>query len=85
MLITFAELFQGREEWKLCAKWCDRAIPFVEGLMTSPVPDAGQQNSAMAEPSMLAGLLTLRGVSVSSRQASHDSQRILWRGGLHLA
>lgn len=41
--------------------------------MTSPAPDTGQQNSAIAEPSMLAGLLTLRGVWISSRQASHDS------------
>lgn len=24
--MTFAEFFQGREEWKQCTVWCDRAM-----------------------------------------------------------
>ena len=63
VVITFAEFFQARKEWKACAKWCNRAIRLAEGLMSSPPSAAAEsEESAAAEPSMLAGLLTLRGM-----------------------
>lgn len=54
VLATFAEIFQGRGEWKACARWCGRAIAVAGGL-SNPQPVAAGMAPASSSALSLAG------------------------------
>lgn len=63
-LVMLAAMFQGREEWKLCAQWCERAITCSKVLPPS-APPGGEEvpgaPKACSAPALVSSLLTLRG------------------------
>lgn len=63
-IVVLAEFFQGREEWKSCAQWCERAITFAKILPPSPLPGVEEMPDTLetcSTPALEASLLTLRG------------------------
>ncbi|CAM9148330.1 unnamed protein product, partial [Hapterophycus canaliculatus] len=70
VLVTFAEFFQGREEWQACSRWCTRAITLAKHVVADRGPVAADSRAstpgrevppAAADSLLLASLLTLRG------------------------
>lgn len=77
VLATFAEIFQAREEWEACARWCGRAITLARcgggGLAVaspSSAPAVAAPGSAEAAASSLAAAAGGGGKASEERDAA---------------